>query len=120
MHRPTRYAHGGVSESGHRTEFDEDTAHAARLSDGRLLAYVPSAALLDNGEADVRAYYEVVFRGFPVGARVSLAYHDPRTMQVGLQEVRDADASGNVSITRGVLSAMPSMEDWVVEATVGD
>ena len=90
--------------------------HAARLADGRLVIYLPSAALLDNGASDPRLYREVRFGGFPSGASVRIGYHDPRTMALRLEEDRSADAEGIVAITRGMLSAMPSMEDWVVEA----
>lgn len=91
--------------------------YAAVLSDGHPVAYFPSSALLDNGAADIRSYQQVVLGGFPGGARVRLAWHDPRTFRLCLEETRDADAAGNVTITRGVLSALPSMEDWVVEAS---
>jgi hypothetical protein len=89
--------------------------YAARLTDGRLVAYLPSAALLDNGASDPRQYREIRFGGFPGGATVRLGYHDPRTMALRLEEERTADADGVVSVTRGMLAAMPSMEDWVVE-----
>jgi hypothetical protein len=90
--------------------------HAARLADGRLVVYLPSAALLDNGESDPRLYREIRFGGFPPGGSVHLGYHDPRTMALRLEEDRAADAEGTVTVTRGMLAAMPSMEDWVVEA----
>ena len=89
---------------------------AARLSDGRLVSYLPSAALLDNGASDPRQYREVRFGGFPAGASVRLRYHDPRTMALRLEEDRPAGDDGVVTVTRGMLAAMPSMEDWVVEA----
>jgi hypothetical protein len=89
--------------------------YAARLTDGRLVAYLPSAALLDNGASDPRQYREIRFGGFPGGATIRLGYHDPRTMALRLEEERTADADGVVSVTRGMLAAMPSMEDWVVE-----
>lgn len=42
--------------------------------------------------------------------------HDPRTMAPRLEEERVADGEGVVTITRGMLAAMPSVEDWVVHA----
>ncbi|MET0773532.1 MAG: DUF4038 domain-containing protein [Candidatus Limnocylindrales bacterium] len=110
-------ANGLVSlgaEPGHRMR-----PHAARLADGRLVAYLPGAALLDNGASDPRLYREVRFGGFPPDASVHLGYHDPRTMALRLEEDRPADAEGNVTVTRGMLAAMPSMEDWIVEAIPG-
>jgi hypothetical protein len=37
-------------------------------------------------------------------------------METCLEETRDADADGTVTITRTMLAAMPSMEDWVLLA----
>jgi hypothetical protein len=93
--------------------------YAARLRDGRLIVYLPSAALLDNGTSDPRQYREVRFGGFPPGHVVRLGYHDPKTMALRLEEQRVADDTGVVTITRGMLAAMPSMEDWIVEVLPG-
>jgi hypothetical protein len=92
--------------------------HAATLPDGRLLAFLPSAALLDGGASDPRMYREVRFGGFPPGATVRFDYRDPRTMARRLEEERTAGEDGWVAVTRTMLAAMPSMEDWVVEASV--
>ena len=71
---------------------------ASELADGSLLAYFPSAALLDNGAADPRFYREVTLLGFAPGAEVLLRYTDPRTMVTRLEERRTADATGAIVI----------------------
>lgn len=89
---------------------------ASRFADGRLVCFLPSAALLDNGTADPRSYREVTLSGFTPGASALLRYVDPRTMRTRLEEHREADAAGEIVISRTMLAAMPSMEDWVLEA----
>jgi hypothetical protein len=111
----------GMVPANHLVSLGAEPGHwlrpfAARLTDGRLVTYLPSAALLDNGASDPRRYREVGFGGFPAGASIHLGYHDPRTMELRLEEDRQAGDDGVVAVTRGMLAAMPSMEDWVVEA----
>jgi hypothetical protein len=88
---------------------------AARLKDGRLICYLPSAALLDNGASDPRAYRTVTLCGFEAGASVRLTFVDPRSMTTSLEEHHKADADGVIVLERTMLAAMPSMEDWVLE-----
>ena len=90
--------------------------YAATLPDGRLIAYLPGGALLDAGASDPRMYREVSFGGFAPGARIRFSYLDPRSMAVRLEEERTAGADGRVVVTRSMLTALPSMEDWIVEA----
>ena len=90
--------------------------YAARCTNGRLICYLPSAAMLDNGASDPRSYREVTLRGFQPGAAVHLSYVEPRSMTTSLEERHLADASGDIVLRRNMLAAMPSMEDWVVEA----
>ena len=42
--------------------------YAARLTDGRLLCYLPGGSMLDNGTSDPRSYREVTLRGFESGS----------------------------------------------------
>ena len=81
-----------------------------------MIAFLPSAALYENGTADPRSYREVTLLGFEPRAPVRLTYVDPRTMVTKLEESRVADDTGRIVITRTMLAAMPSMEDWVLEA----
>jgi hypothetical protein len=83
--------------------------YAATLADGRLIAYLPGAALMDGGASDPRTYREVSFGGFAPGTGVRLAYFDPRSMELRLEEERTASDAGWVSVTRTMLAAMPSL-----------
>ena len=109
-----------LASAGRRAGCTGSGRFAATLVDGRLVAYLPSAALLDNGAGrSPRVPRGDAVAGSRRARRCACAMSIRAPWPRAWRSDVTADATGVIVITRTMLAAMPSMEDWVVEAIPG-